>query len=89
MSLVAQIITNKFYIDEFYTLVIEKPYKSLSEFFFKGIETNILNPIIDGIGNSFLKTGDWVRKIQQGNMSFYFFAMIAGILLFLIFILII
>jgi len=89
LSLVAQVITNKFYIDEFYTSLIEKPYRNLSVFFFKTIETNILNPIIDGIGNAILQLGDWVRKIQQGNMSFYFFYMIAGILLFLIFILII
>lgn len=89
ISFIPKLITNKFYIDVFYISVIEKPYRNLSEFLFKSIETNILNPVVDGIGNSILKLGDFVRKLQQGNMSFYFFAMVAGILLFLIFILII
>lgn len=89
MSLTVKLITNKFNIDEFYSVVFEKPYRIISDFLYKTIETNVLNPAIDGIGTATLKLGDVIRKLQRGNMSFYFFAMVAGILLFLIFILII
>ncbi len=87
MSFFGKFITNKFYIDEFYATIFEKPFRFLSGFLYQKIETTILNPAIEGIGVATLKLGELVRKIQRGNMSFYFFAMVAGILLFIIFIL--
>jgi NADH-quinone oxidoreductase subunit L len=85
----ARMITNKFYIDEIYAFLFEKPFGSLSNFLFKTVETNILNPIVDGVGELTDVLGTLTRRLQRGNMSFYFFAMVAGILLFIIFILII
>jgi len=87
MSLWSRLVYNKFYIDETYNLVFEKPFGNLSNFLFKKVETNVLNPIVDGIGDSTSKMGTLTRKLQRGNMSFYLFAMVAGILLFIIFIL--
>jgi len=72
-----------------YTFVFEKPFGSLSDFFFKKVENTILNPVVDGIGESTASLGALLRKLQQGNMSFYLFAMVAGILLFIIFILLV
>jgi NADH-quinone oxidoreductase subunit L len=87
MSFTGRLITNKFYLDELYILAFEKPFRLLSDFLFKHIETKVLNPAVEGIGAATLRLGGLVRKIQRGNISFYFFAMIAGILLFIIFIL--
>ncbi len=81
------IITNKFYIDEFYRAAFEKPFGNLSNFLFKKIETIILGPAVEGVGMFTSMVGDLTRKLQRGNMSFYFFAMVAGILLFVVFIL--
>ena len=88
-SVFAKAISNKFYIDQIYATLFEKPFGFLSDFFFKQIEIKVLDPIIDEIGILTSKLGDQVRKLQQGIMSFYFFAMVAGILLFIIFILIV
>jgi len=85
MSAIARLVTNKFYIDEIYAFVFEKPFGSLSNFLFKTVETNILNPIVDSIGELTDIMGTLTRRLQRGNMSFYFFAMVAGILLFIIF----
>jgi len=82
-----QLITNKFYIDEFYRAAFEKPFGLLSNFLFKKIETIILGPAVEGVGMITSMVGDLTRKLQRGNMSFYFFAMVAGILLFVVFIL--
>ncbi|MEI8115421.1 MAG: hypothetical protein WCI54_17450, partial [Bacteroidia bacterium] len=87
MTPIARLVTNKFYIDEIYTIVFEKPFGSFSNFLFKKVETNILNPIVDGVGEATSVLGMLTRRLQRGNMSFYFFAMVAGILLFIIFIL--
>jgi len=87
LTLVQQLITNKFYIDEIYRAAFEKPFGNLSVFLFKKIETTVLDPAVSTIGRATGTLGTLTRKIQQGNISFYLFAMVAGILLFIVFIL--
>jgi NADH-quinone oxidoreductase subunit L len=89
MPLFSKLIYNKFYIEEMYTTVFEKPFGFLSDFFFNKIENKVLDPAVDEIGVTTARVGALLRKLQQGNMSFYLFAMVAGILLFIIFILIV
>jgi NADH-quinone oxidoreductase subunit L len=88
-SFLGRLISRKFYIDEIYTAVFEKPFGSLSDFFFSKIENIILDPAVDGFGYATSRFGSLVRRLQRGNISFYLFAMVAGILLFIIFILIV
>jgi NADH-quinone oxidoreductase subunit L len=82
-----RIVANKFYIDEFYRAALEKPFGYCSDFLFKKVETSILNPAVDEVGMLTSRLGALTRKLQRGNMSFYLFAMVAGILLFIVFIL--
>jgi NADH-quinone oxidoreductase subunit L len=82
-----KLIYNKFYFDEAYAFLFEKPFGFLSDFFFNKVEEPVLNRFIDWIGEVTSGLGTLVRRIQRGNMSFYLFAMVAGILLFMIFIL--
>ena len=89
MSFFSKLIYNKFYIDEMYTAVFEKPFGYLSDFFYNKVENTVLDPVVDEIGFTTARVGTLLRKLQQGNMSFYLFAMVAGILLFIIFILIV
>ncbi len=89
MSFLSKLIFNKFYIDEMYTAVFEKPFGYLSDFFYNKVENSVLDPVVDEIGFTTARVGTLLRKLQQGNMSFYLFAMVAGILLFIIFILIV
>jgi NADH-quinone oxidoreductase subunit L len=89
MPFFSKLISNKFYIDEMYTAVFEKPFGFLSDFFYNKVENTLLDPAVDEIGVTTARVGALLRKLQQGNMSFYLFAMVAGILLFIIFILIV
>ena len=82
-------VANKFYVDELYRAVFEKPLASLSVFLFKKVESLILDPAVNNIGRGTAVLGALTRKLQRGNISFYLFAMVAGILLFIVFILII
>ena len=84
-----RLVYNKFYIDEIYATLFEKPFGYLSDFFFNKVENVVLDPIVDGVGTGTSRLGSLVRRLQPGNMSFYLFAMVAGILLFIVFILII
>jgi len=89
MPFFKKLVYNKFYIDELYIAVFEKPLGSLSDFFFNKVENAVLDPAVDGIGTTTARLGSLLRRLQQGNMSFYLFAMVAGILIFIVFILII
>jgi NADH-quinone oxidoreductase subunit L len=89
MPFISKLIYNRFYIDEIYVAVFEKPYGFLSDFFSDKVENTVLDPVVDEVGNVTARIGSELRKLQQGNMSFYLFAMVAGILLFIIFILIV
>jgi NADH-quinone oxidoreductase subunit L len=80
-------IANKFYIDELYRAVFEKPLSTFSVFLFKKVESLILDPAVNNIGRGTAVLGALTRKLQRGNISFYLFAMVAGILLFIVFIL--
>jgi len=89
MSYFGRVVYNKFYIDEIYATLFEKPFGYLSDFFFHKIENTVLDPIVDGVGTATSRLGTLARRLQPGNMSFYLFAMVAGILVFIVFILII
>ena len=86
-SLIARIVANKFYLDEIFAALIAKPFGRLSVFLFKSVEVKVLDSAVDGVGTLTSRLGSLVRRLQQGNISFYLFAMVAGILLFIIFIL--
>jgi NADH-quinone oxidoreductase subunit L len=87
MPFISKIVYNKFYFDEMYRFLFEKPLGYLSGFLFEKVENSVLDPAIDEVGITTARMGTLLRKLQQGNMSFYLFAMVAGILLFIIFIL--
>lgn len=87
LPVLQRIIANKFYIDEFYCAAFEKPFGYCSDFLFKKVETTILDPAVSQVGRATGMLGALTRKLQQGNISFYLFAMVAGILLFIVFIL--
>lgn len=79
-----RIIYKKYYVDEIYNFLFVKPYEWLSGFLFEKIEKGIIDPAINGMGILTLETGNIVRKLQTGSISFYLFAMLAGIILFLL-----
>jgi NADH-quinone oxidoreductase subunit L len=86
---VTKLLENKFYFDNLYQQIVEIPFEKLSVFLYRKVEVSTLDPLVDTIGTSMSKTGSLLRKLQQGNMSFYLFAMVAGILLFILFIFIV
>ena len=80
-----RLFANKFYIDELYDGVIVKPLFRLSKFLHNTIEMAIIDRIVNGIGLLIVRTGNTVRYIQSGNIGFYMFIMILGIILILFF----
>ncbi|HXB11795.1 MAG TPA: NADH-quinone oxidoreductase subunit L [Bacteroidia bacterium] len=82
---IQNIIYHKYYVDEFYTALITRPLDKISAL----VESIMEVKVIDGIVNATGKFTQWVsgklRLIQTGNVDFYLFAMVIGIVLILFF----
>ncbi|MGY3052746.1 NADH-quinone oxidoreductase subunit L [Pedobacter sp. UYEF25] len=84
-SIVAKISYHKFYLDEIYDFIIVKPLDGLSRFFYKVIDTKFIDGIVNGLGWSTRETSKGVRLLQSGNVGFYIFMMVFGIIALLLY----
>jgi NADH-quinone oxidoreductase subunit L len=76
---------NKFYVDEFYNFLISKPLLWLSKQSYRFLEISFIDGIVNGVGKLVVFSGNKLRYLQTGNITFYVFAMVIGmILLFLV-----
>ncbi len=76
---------HKFYIDEIYDWLIRKPLDALSGFFYKVVDLIIIDGFINGLGKLSLKTSKGLRLLQTGNVGFYIFMMVVGIIAVLVY----
>jgi len=79
-SFFTRLIANKYYIDEVYDMLISKPINLLSTFFHKQIEQRIIDGLVNKTGSLTIMGGRMLRFIQTGNIGFYLFIMIIGII---------
>lgn len=84
-SALAKISYSKFYFDEFYTALIQKPLDALSGFFFKVIDKLGIDGFVNGLGKGSIEASKTLRLLQTGNVGFYIFAMVIGIIAVLVY----
>ncbi len=84
-SALAKISYNKFYFDEFYNAIIQKPLDALSGFFFKVIDKSGIDGVVNGLGKGSIEASKSLRLLQTGNVGFYIFAMVVGIVAVLLY----
>lgn len=84
-SALAKISYNKFYFDEFYTAIVQKPLDVLSGFFYKIIEKSGIDGLVNGLGKGSIEASNGLRLLQTGNVGFYIFAMVIGVVVILIY----
>lgn len=81
----AKVLENKWYVDEIYDAIIVKPLMGLSRFFEEAIEKSGIDRLINGVGRSVYWSSQQVRLLQSGQVGFYIFAMVIGmVILFVI-----
>lgn len=83
--LLTKISYNKFYFDEFYNAIIQKPLDAISGFFYKVVDKSGIDALVNGLGNGSMETSKGLRLLQTGNVGFYIFAMVIGVLAVLIY----
>ncbi len=76
---------HKFYIDEIYDWLIRKPLDALSIFFYKVVDLLVIDGFINGLGKGSVKTSKSLRLLQTGNVGFYIFMMVLGIIAILVY----
>src|SRR5471030_1069789 len=71
---------HKFYIDELYDTVIRKPLDALSVFFYRVVERLGIDGFVNGLGRGTIEASKGLRLLQTGNVGFYIFMMVVGII---------
>jgi NADH-quinone oxidoreductase subunit L len=84
----ADLSYHKFYIDELYDAVIRKPLDALSVFFYKVVDRMGIDGIVNGFGKGAIESSKGLRLLQTGNVGFYIFMMVVGIISILMYIVI-
>jgi NADH-quinone oxidoreductase subunit L len=75
---VANVLYNKYYVDEAYNEIIVNPIYKLSHFFRKYIETAV-SGFLFGLGKITNAFGNQGKSIQNGNVGLYLFAFVLGV----------
>ena len=78
LSGIYTLVFNKYFIDEVYAAVVQKPYNSLSGFF-TSVEKSFMYPLLGWAGNVPVVIGESVRLIQNGHIPTYIILFIAGV----------
>jgi len=76
---------HKFYIDEFYDLIIRKPLDAISRFFYKVVDLKIIDGLVNGLGKATVESSKGLRLLQTGNVGFYIFVMVIGIIAMMVY----
>ena len=71
---------HKFYVDELYDMIVRKPLDALSTFFYKVVEQLGIDGFVNGLGKGTIETSKGLRLLQTGNVGFYIFMMVLGII---------
>lgn len=84
MPALKRLIAERWRIDEFYALLFERPYAWLSGALHRFGELKVVVPVMNGVGDVAVRTGQALRRLQTGNAGFHLLAMTMGIILFLL-----
>jgi NADH-quinone oxidoreductase subunit L len=75
-----KILWNKYYVDEFYDLIIVRPFKWISSAILIGFtDGKIIEGIVNGVPAAIAAFGEKLRKLQTGNVQHYALGMALGL----------
>jgi len=76
---IAKALENKWYVDELYEAIIVRPIEGLSRLLDKFAERRGIDGVVNGVGKTVRWGGDRLRLLQSGQVGFYIFIMVLGI----------
>ena len=75
----AKVLENKWYVDEIYDAIVVRPIEAFSRFLDKYAERRGIDGVVNGVGKTVRWGGDRLRLLQSGQVGFYIFIMVMGI----------
>ncbi|MCY1523497.1 NADH-quinone oxidoreductase subunit L [compost metagenome] len=76
---------HKFYLDEIYDMLIRKPLDAFSSFFYRIVDKKVIDGLVNSLGWSASEGSRGLRLLQTGNVGFYIFMMVIGIIALLVY----
>jgi NADH-quinone oxidoreductase subunit L len=86
LASVQKVLSNKYYVDELYGLVIVDPLKKLSAFAGGVIDKLVVDGAVNGLGRGVRAVGATLRAVQTGDIQTYGLLMLGGLLAAILFI---
>jgi NADH-quinone oxidoreductase subunit L len=80
---VHEVVYNKYFVDELYDRTIVKPLYWIASMLDSMVERLGIDRLVNSAGNAVVDGSSVVRLLQTGNIGFYVFAMVVGIILML------
>ncbi|HRH66183.1 MAG TPA: NADH-quinone oxidoreductase subunit L [Bacteroidia bacterium] len=80
-----RVLYHKYYVDEIYNTIIVKPLYGIGNFFWKIVDNTLVDGVVNGVNKSVVLAGRTLRFVQTGNVGFYIFAMVFGIIAILLY----
>src|SRR5690606_7428077 len=74
----AKVLENKWYVDELYDAVIIRPLAAFSRISDRFIEKAGIDGAVNGVGKTVRWGSDRLRLLQTGQVGFYIFVMVLG-----------
>ncbi len=77
------LVSNKYYVDEFYSAAVVKPLEGISRFvLWRGVDEGLINnSLVNGLGRTVRGWGSLLRQLQSGSIRNYATWILAGSLL--------
>ena len=82
-----KLLSNKYYIDELYALIIVKPVQIFSNLSASLIEKQMIDASVNGVGQCVKKFGTGLRVFQSGDIQSYALMMLIGLAAIFVFVL--
>lgn len=74
-----QWMSSGYFVDEIYSAVITKPVHKLSDFLYSVFDLKVLDGAVNKTGKTALNISGILKETQNGNISYYLFAMALGV----------
>ncbi|OHB86855.1 MAG: NADH-quinone oxidoreductase subunit L [Planctomycetes bacterium RIFCSPHIGHO2_02_FULL_50_42] len=83
---VYNILTNAWYFDKVYKAVFIDTYMLMSEFFWKAVDTAVIDHAVRGVAGSLLGGGSIISSLQLGLVRWYATVMVLGAIIIILYI---
>jgi NADH-quinone oxidoreductase subunit L len=80
----SKVLENKWYVDELYDAIINKPLRGMSNFLGSVIERSLIDGIVNGIGKFIQYSSRQMRWLQSGQVGSYILIMVVATVVFFI-----